>query len=128
MNVLWYIITLPFFQKSFGKCSRLCVCENAIVLSYCLDVAFIYFAASGCRHHKVCLRCELWFVHIVSFTWQEEQDSDTLLSSSVRIASLRVVSLSPPPSSPPPLATPSNSLPPPFTRWLLMLRRVRSWT
>lgn len=61
--------------------------------------------------------------YILSFTWQAEQDRDTLLSSSVSISSFRVFSW-----FPPPLATPSSSLPPPFTRWLLMLSRVWSWT
>lgn len=60
-----------------------------------------------------------------SLTWQEEQDKDTLLSSSVRISSFRWFSWFPPA---PPTLDPSSSLPPPFTRWLLMVSRVWSWT
>lgn len=63
---------------------------------------------------------------LLSFTWQDEQDKDTRLSSSVRISSFSVFSWFPP--FPPPRATPSSSLPPPFTRWLLMVSRVWSWT
>lgn len=65
-------------------------------------------------------RCE---IYRVSFTWQAEQDRDTLLSSSVRISCFRTFSW-----FPPPLIPPSSSLPPPFTRWLLMSSKVWSWT
>lgn len=64
-------------------------------------------------------RCEIY----VFFTWQAEQDRDTLLSSSVRISCFRTFSW-----FPPPLIAPSSSLPPPFTRWLLMSSKVWSWT
>lgn len=60
---------------------------------------------------------------ILDFTWQEEQDRDTLLSSSVSISSFRMFSWSPPP---PPRSAPSSSLPPPFTRWLLIVSSVWS--